>query len=114
MSVQFPPQIFIESFFPVYVEFLERLGLIVERSDALEFTSWWRDDFQNRSVGGDPESQHLFGFAVDLVAARPEEVAHLADRLGLIPVIEMDHVHIQILPAGTLARLGFFGQQIEV
>jgi len=114
MSVQFPPPQLIENFLPVYVEFLQRLVEIVRHTDVSEFTSWWRDDFQNRAVGGAPDSQHLFGFAVDLISSRPEEVAELADLLGMFAVIEMDHVHIQILPAGELARLGFFGEQFEV
>jgi len=114
VSVQFPPPEFINAFSPVYIEFIERLIRIVEASPGIQFTSWWRDYFQNLSIGGDPQSQHLFGFAVDLVTPRPEEVAQLAELLGMIAVVEIDHVHIQILPAGTLARLGFFGEQFEV
>lgn len=69
-----------------------------------EVTSWYRDPVQNQRVGGSPFSQHLAGFAFDVVHDRPVEFAAIADSLGFIPIIEKDHVHVQFFPAGVLRR----------
>jgi len=71
-------------------------------------TSWFRTPEANRLEGGDVESQHLFGLAWDIAA--PAEllnaVARAAREAGLIAVVERRHVHLQLFPAGALARVG--------
>ena len=73
-------------------------------------TSWWRSEDENRAVGGDPDSQHLFGLGVDLVptAGTPEALAARLRSFGLIAVPTSTHVHVQAFPAGTLRSFGFF------
>lgn len=111
-DIQAPPDAMLRAFEPIYREFLTRLGAVRRDAPDIQFTSWWRNDAFNRSVGGAFDSQHLAGFAVDLVASRPDVVQQLARQVGLIPVVEMDHVHIQLFPAGLLARIGFFGPTV--
>jgi len=75
---------------------------------AARVTSWFRTPDTNRAAGGSPESQHLFALAWDLDAPR-EQLAGIADAaasLGLVAVHESDHVHVQLFPAGALARAG--------
>ena len=71
-------------------------------------TSWWRSPALNNEVGGSPESQHLFALASDWVVPR-HNVEAVIDGLfavGLIPVVELDHIHVQAFPSGALARFG--------
>jgi hypothetical protein len=72
-------------------------------------TSWFRSESENSRVGGHPESQHLFGFAIDVASENPSYVETSARSLGLFPVDEFDHIHIQIFPAGFLKSIGLFG-----
>jgi hypothetical protein len=61
-------------------------------------TSWLRSKQHNVSVGGVPDSRHLFGLAVDVVFDRPEDRADfglMATGLGLQVIDEGDHVHVQ-------------------
>jgi hypothetical protein len=92
-----------------------RLSAEIFRFDpTTQFTSWWRSDVENTAVGGHPHSQHLFGFAFDLVANSSQEIADAVNGIGLIAVPEFDHLHIQLLPHGELERQGFFADTIEV
>lgn len=68
-------------------------------------TSYVRSPEKNRAVGGAPNSQHLYGLAADVVPAsgqRNQLTASLR-AAGLIVIDEGNHLHIQRLPAGTLA-----------
>jgi len=62
-------------------------------------TSWFRTPEENFRVGGEPESQHQLGFAFDAVGDW-EGVRDRAKAAGLFPVIESDHIHVQVMPAG--------------
>jgi hypothetical protein len=64
-------------------------------------SSWFRSVAHNTAVGGDPESRHLEGGAVDLVPDNPEHgliIEAKAQELGFHAVWEKGHVHIQIKP----------------
>jgi hypothetical protein len=61
-------------------------------------TSWIRTAKRNAAVGGTPHSRHISGFACDLVPDVPNERQELirhAQLLGLQPVDEGDHIHIE-------------------
>jgi len=70
-----------------------------------QLSSWWRSRGSNARVGGNSESQHLVALAVDLVVPDPARVVDKMNRLGLFAVDEGSHVHVQLLPAGTVAPL---------
>jgi len=74
-------------------------------------SSWWRSPTKNQTVGGQQYSQHLLGFAIDLVyanaQARASGIARMK-QLGLWTLDEGDHVHVQLFPAGTLENLGVY------
>lgn len=114
MSLQGPPQDLVNQFPEVFGYLISLSQAISEFDPSTQFTSWWRSDSLNRSVGGDPHSQHLFGFAFDLVGNRSREVQDALNRIGLVAVAESDHLHVQLFPAGTLESAGFFGRTIEV
>lgn len=109
MSVEVPPSEWINHWWPVYNHLIERVNVLATVDQALTVSSWYRNPAKNASVGGDPESQHLFGFAVDVATNKPEELRRVANSLGLVAVEEFDHVHLQLFPAGFLRSLGFFG-----
>ena len=71
----------------------------------LEVTSYWRSREENERVGGHPFSQHLVGWAIDVVGPDIEIFAERVGAAGLVPVHEIDHLHIQLLPAGALELL---------
>lgn len=60
-------------------------------------TSWWRDAARNRAVGGVPNSRHLLGLAFDAAVPRSLVRDFMADArwVGLKPIDEGDHVHVQ-------------------
>ena len=111
MSFTVPPREFFFAF-PRQISYVAQVGnaLLGEFPGAVP-TSWWRDETNNARVGGAPESQHLLGFAFDVDPGDLRESAQIALRLrsaGLIAVVESDHVHAQLFPAGFLRSLGFF------
>ena len=63
-------------------------------------TSWMRTPKRNAMVGGHPSSKHMLGTGLDVVlddtgpVARDAFVAE-ARKLGLVAVVEDDHIHIQ-------------------
>lgn len=75
-------------------------------------TSWHRSPFHNREVGGDPDSQHLVGLALDIVPGKPSprlainEAAARFTEAGFVVVPAPTHLHIQTFPAGILRRVG--------
>lgn len=69
-------------------------------------TSWWRSPADNQSVGGAPDSQHLFALGVDLVGDNQQILAD-ARALGLIAVDSGRHVHVQGWPKGIARSSGF-------
>jgi len=85
-----PPAVFVLNQFP---------GTII--------TSWFRTPEENAAVGGHPRSQHLVGWAFDLVAPAGQ-AGRLADALQANQfevVRESDHLHVQVFTAGILDLL---------
>ncbi len=82
-------------------------------------TSWFRSPGENRAVGGDPDSQHLFGLALDVVPGKKSiqlaihEAAGRFEEAGFVVVPAPTHLHIQTFPAGVLRSAGVF-DAIEV
>jgi hypothetical protein len=82
--------------------FAEKISLICGRHQC-SVTSWFRTEKRNKDVGGHIMSQHQLGLAVDLVPDQDnsegywEEVAIDCRRLGLVAVVERDHIHVQAL-----------------
>lgn len=107
-DISAPPDEFLQEFFQVYRYLLERAAVLKRVDPDIQFTSWFRTKSQNQAAGGDPQSQHLFGFAIDVVPRNPELVEQVANQIGIITVREFDHLHLQLFPSGLLARLGFF------
>ncbi len=65
---------------------------------SFSVTSWIRSGARNRRVGGNPNSRHLLGLAVDVVLDRPADTkVFMSDcrRLGLRAIDEGDHIHVQ-------------------
>ena len=63
-------------------------------------TSGLRTKRRNQKVGGDSNSRHLLGMAVDVVldsnSKGPREALITdARRMGLVAVYEGDHIHLQ-------------------
>lgn len=82
--------------------FQERLAATLRAAPA-QVTSGLRTRRKNRDVGGDPYSQHLIGCAADLVpqaGVTYQQLADAARAARLHPVLEGDHVHVQLFPAG--------------
>lgn len=78
--------------------FLGQIMGLCRKFDA-SVTSWIRTPSRNRFVGGHPQSQHLTGTAVDLVlddTRKTDQLIHAAQRLGMTPINEGDHIHIQL------------------
>lgn len=92
----------------VYHHLIRGLLVAAQPFDGVRLTSWWRTPEHNRAVGGHPESQHLVGLAFDLVAPplAMHRIAQRARDVGLVAVNEGDHVHLQALQPGQLARFG--------
>lgn len=106
---QAPPAALTRSdFIPLIIEFVRRILILLGWIPGLSVTSWFRTPGQNQEVGGDPESQHLFALAVDVDVppGRVGVVLEAAHLLGMTAVNERTHVHIQLFPAGALARVG--------
>lgn len=106
MTVQAPPQAFVNFFWPELQEFLGRVN---RTPGNVWFTSWWRSWDENLAAGGstNPLSQHLAGLAVDVVArppSTPRGIVQAARASGLVAVDEGDHIHIQLWPRGGLDR----------
>lgn len=112
MSLQPPPLaiasqigLWIPGIWPVFVAAANR-GLA--EGHALAVTSWWRSPEENREVGGNVESQHLLGLALDVTAPNLPALASSLRSVGFHVVEESQHIHVQAYQAGLLGRAGFF------
>lgn len=103
-----PLELLVSGWLPYISAIVQRANLLLWAVPSATPTSWFRSPEENRDVGGQAESQHLFGLAVDFTGD-PGTIARLAGHalaLDLTPVQERDHLHIQLFPAGALGRAG--------
>lgn len=119
MSLRLPPERVLRVTLPAVITFLGllvRALLATHRYMELRATSWYRDVEENRRVGGDQESQHLLGFAIDVDGPRDVLDTFLIEArgVGLVAIDEGTHVHVQLLPAGLARDLGFFDALVGV
>lgn len=78
-------------------EFAQRILTLALRF-RFSVTSWGRTPGRNKRVGGDVNSRHLSWQAVDVVldvASNRKRFHAECRRIGLIPVDEGDHIHVQ-------------------
>ena len=64
----------------------------------LSVTSWIRSEKHNEQVGGNKNSRHLLGTAVDIVLDDRNETTRFisdAHRMDLVVVVETGHLHVQ-------------------
>ncbi len=80
-------------------EFLRRIR--AAWVDGVQITSWVRTPAKNDEVGGEVDSQHLIGTAVDVVGPNLPYFAIRCTEEGLICVNEPDHLHVQLFQAGA-------------
>lgn len=86
-------------------EVAEFLSLIRQAwVQGVTVTSWYRDPIKNEEEGGEPDSQHLVGLAVDVVGPGVDLFARRCSDLGMIVVPEIDHLHVQRYPKGALSE----------
>ena len=102
MAVQRPPPALEAAWGPLYREFLQRVSDGAAGIPVSAVTSWWRSRSRNSSVGGAIYSQHLLGFALDLVSPRPAALVRGLSAAGLVAIDEGDHVHVQAYRAGQI------------
>lgn len=111
MAVRPPTLDIIVRVLPFLARFLLRLAQIdIADLDSLRVTSWFRDPVDNRRARGLPDSQHLLGLGLDVGGSEIHRglFASRARAVGLIALEFADHVHLQLLPAGTARGLGLF------
>lgn len=67
---------------------------------GVTLTSWYRDPATNQRVGGRPDSQHLWGWALDLRKdnAGLRMARNLSTTRYLEVIVEPDHIHIEFEP----------------
>jgi len=94
------------AWWPSYRLFIGKVNSVLSEAGGSP-TSWYRDAARNRSVGGSPTSQHLLGFAVDVVTSNPQRLIAAARAEGMVAIDEGDHIHIQAFRAGQLDRSFF-------
>jgi Peptidase M15 len=102
VAAQRPPPELEAAWGPLYREFLERVSAGAAGIPVSAVTSWWRSRSRNSSVGGAIYSQHLLGFALDLVTPRPTALVKSLNAVGLVAIDEGDHVHVQAYRAGQI------------
>lgn len=79
------------------LHFVVRVHALCRKFDG-SVSSWIRTAKRNQLVGGAPHSEHLSGFAMDVVWDDPPAIAVVqteAADLGLKVIRESDHDHIQ-------------------
>jgi len=103
-----PPRALLASaWFPFIVDFYWRVVPLAQQFRGLRVTSWFRTPERNRIEGGSPESQHLFALAMDMTVEQALLLPlGLAAARSLFAVQERGHLHVQLFPAGSLARVG--------
>lgn len=112
MSLQVPPMSYVQTLEQWSPGFWNRFYGAVwagynRYQGPMEITSWWRSlDENSLLAGGQPDSQHLVGTALDLVPADPA-LESAMEMAGFIGVMGARHLHIQAFQAGTLRRVGF-------
>jgi len=102
-----PPASLLRSAWLPIIRIFVRRAIPLLRAGTL--TSWFRTPAMNRAVGGDPDSQHLFAIAWDIIPGFPGLITDEARESGLIAVptgSPVQFVHVQLFPAGMLARFG--------
>ncbi len=109
MAAEVPPTALLQTaWFPLIFAFWIRAAELFRQVPGLNATSWFRTPDANRGVGGARESQHLFGLAMDIQTSKAglRQTIGSARGVGLIPVDFGGYVHVQLFPAGALARAG--------
>jgi len=109
LPARVPPTALLQTgWLPFIFAFYIRVVELFRQVPGLTASSWWRDPESNRLAEGSEESQHLFALGMDLVAspAALREAIVAARGVGLIPVDFGGYVHVQLFPAGALARAG--------
>jgi len=79
------------------LEFLMTVQPIIFRYKG-SVTSWIRSADRNITVEGNPNSRHLFGWAVDVILDDPADNDSFileCHRQGLKAINEGDHIHVQ-------------------
>lgn len=103
MASRLSPAETVQAFMPWIQTFVGRL---LAPPPGHRWSSWYRDENHNASVGGSYESQHRTATAIDIAPQVPPWFVDSLQRRGLIVVQEGDHTHIQLWPAGALSRAG--------
>ncbi len=113
MSAAPPPlSLYQSGWHPFISAFVHRVNVLAQWTrpgrGELHLVSWYRSPGVNRDAGGSPESQHLLGLAADIGGAETTKrrLLALAPQAGLIGVRSGSSVHLQLFPAGALARAG--------
>ncbi len=98
--IQAPPAEIIAVVRPQLIRFFSALiSMPPDALAGLQVTSWWRSRAINASVGGIPNSFHLWGLALDLVVSDPAHFALHAREAGLDPIDFGSHIHVE--PVGS-------------
>ncbi len=106
-AFEIPPREILADFGVLIGPFVRRLIVGIQNGPpGWSITSYYRDPQTNAQVGGQRESQHLVGLAIDLAVADRRGLADALRAAGLIAVVERSHVHVQLFPAGVLASAG--------
>jgi len=66
-------------------------------------SSWWRTVAHNASVGGNAESQHLIGLAIDVAPKVSIDAFRKKLPRPYTLIDEGDHLHVQMFPASLVA-----------
>lgn len=107
MAYQAPPPDITRYWYPEIWDFVQRVRYAY-RLVPFQVTSWWRDQAQNRLVGGNQYSQHLIATGIDAVPLPGYDKATLAQAFRQAGLIAVDtypqHIHAQLYPAGFLER----------
>ena len=92
-----------------------------ETGAEFEVSSFYRTPERNQQVGGNPQSSHLFGGAMDLTSSNlPQlltQVRALNDELGnqltIVDELNKNHIHVQIKSGTTKAKLRLLYEEIK-
>lgn len=107
-----PPYELVYRYWPLYEDAFARFRTLMQLNPEGRVSSWFRSPAVNADVGGAPRSQHLMALAIDVVLedAQVERFIETARWLGLTPVRERGHIHVQRYEAGTLPAYLFRGE----